>query len=159
MTRLLKFPAIFIAMLLLAPAFSSCQKKTYTPARGSVERKVHMDLLRKEFTPKFNGQQLIFEVSGDIYKSEGNWAVIYVNVFQHGGKPVNFKNSKYKQNYEEGMMDSNGIFGLFRKSNNQWKLVAHADFPTDVPIGCWWKEYKAPKTIFGKAAQDAKDCL
>lgn len=149
---------VFVVFL-LTPVLSSCQKKAYEPARGSMERKTHMDLLRKEFGPKFNGQKLIFEVNGDMYRSEGSWAFIYVNVFQHGGKPVNFENSTYKDDYKEGMMDSNGIFGLFRKVNNQWKLVAHADFPTDVPTGCWWKEYKAPRSIFGKGAQDAKDCL
>lgn len=159
MIRLFHLPSIVLAALLLAPGSSYCQKKPYEPTRGSEERKTHMALLRKEFMPRFNGQKLIFEVNGDMYKSEGNWAVIYVNVFQQGGKPVNFRNSKYKQDYEEGMMDSNGIFGLFRKTNSQWKLIAHADFPTDVPIGCWWKEYKAPKSIFGNAAQDTKDCL
>ena len=117
-----------------------------------------MDLLRNEFTSKFNGQKLIFEVSGDFYKSSGSWAFVFVNVYQAGGKDVDFKNSKYKKDYEEGMMDSNGIFALFRETNTQWKLLAYADFPTDVPVGCWWKEHNAPKIIFGSAAQDANDC-
>ena len=140
------------------PILSFSQNKIYEPLRGSDERKTHMELLRKEFTPKFNGQKLIFEVTGDFYKSNGNWALIYVNVYQPGGKPVDFSNSKYKKEYEEEMIDSNGIFALFKKTNHAWTLITHADFPTDVPIGCWWKEYNAPKSIFGSAGQDAKDC-
>jgi hypothetical protein len=57
------------------------------------------------------------------------------------------------------MIDDNGIFALFKKTNGQWSLITHADFQTDVPIGCWWKEYKAPKIIFGSAAHETKDCL
>ena len=118
-----------------------------------------MDLLRNEFTTKFNGQQLIFETIGDFYKSTGTWALIYVYVFQTGGKPVDFNNSKYRKDYEEGMIDNNGIFALFKKKNGKWTLITYADFPTDVPIGCWWKEYNAPKNIFGSAAQAGEDCL
>lgn len=140
------------------PFISFSQNRIYQPARGSEERKAQMDVLRNEFTPKFNGQKLIFEVIDDFYKSNSSWAFIYVNVYQQGGKPVDFANSRYRKEYEEEMIDSNGIFALFRKSNNKWSLVAHIDFPTDVPIGCWWKEYQAPKALFGSAAQDAKDC-
>jgi hypothetical protein len=107
-----------------------------------------MDLLRNGFTPKFNGQKLIFETIGDFYRSNGDWALIYVNVYQSGGKPVDFNNSKYKKEYEEEMIDSNGIFALFKKPNSKWSLITHIDFPTDVPIGCWWKEYNAPKKHF-----------
>ena len=142
----------------LLPLISFAQNKLYVPARGSEERKSQMDMLRNEFTPKFNGQKLIFEVIADFYKSDGEWAFVYVNIFQAGGKPVDFNNSKYKKEHEEEMIDSNGIFALFKKTNNKWILVTHIDFPTDVPIGCWWKEYNAPKSLFGPAAQDAKDC-
>ena len=141
--------------LLVATGYS--QAKTYVPVRGSTERKTQMDLLRNEFGPKFHGQKLIFEVSGDFYQSNGSWAFVLVNVYQEGGKPVDFKNSKYRKEYEEGFMDSNGIFALFQKTNSAWKLVTYADFPTDVPVGCWWKAYKAPKSVFGSAAQP--ECL
>lgn len=142
----------------LIPLFSHAQQKTYEPARGSEERKVHMDLLRTELTVKFNGQKLIFEAIGNFYKSNGTWSVIYAYVYQSGGRPVDFNNSIYKKDYEEGTMDSNGIFALFKKSNGKWSLITHADFPTDVPIGCWWKEYNAPRIIFGSAALDVNDC-
>jgi len=118
-----------------------------------------MDLLRNEFTSKFNGQKLIFEAIGDFYRSNGDWAFIYVFVYQSGAKPVDFNNSKYKKDYEAGMMDNNGIFALFKKTNGKWSLITHADFPTGVPTGCWWKQYKAPKIIFGSAAEEPKNCL
>lgn len=145
-------------MSVLMPFISCAQNKIYEPARGSEERKVHMDMLRNEFTPKFNGQKLIFEATEDFYKSDGIWAFIYVNVYQQGGKPVDFTNSTYKKEYEDEMIDSNGIFALFKKINKKWSLITHIDFPTDVSIGCWWKEFNAPKSLFGSAAQDAKDC-
>ena len=116
-----------------------------------------MDLLRNEFTPKFNGQKLIFESIGDFYRSNGKWAFMYVFVYQPGAKPVDFNNSKYKKDYEAGMIDNNGIFALFKQTNGKWSLIAHADFPTDIPVGCWWKKYKAPKIIFGSAAQESND--
>ena len=144
---------------LLIPFVSPGQNRIYEPARGSRERNAHMDLLRNEFTSKFGGQKLIFESIGDFYRSNGNWAFIYVFVYQPGAKPVDFNNSKYKKDYEAGIMDDNGIFALFKKINGHWSLITHADFQTDVPIGCWWKEYRAPKIIFGSAAYETKDCL
>ncbi|MBC7827082.1 MAG: hypothetical protein H7122_05005 [Chitinophagaceae bacterium] len=153
-----KHAICFIIIAVLMPFISFSQNKIYEPARGSEERKLQMDVLRNEFTPAFNGQKLIFEVTGNFYKSNGNWVFIYVNVYQQGGKPVDFNNSKYKKEYEEEMIDSNGIFALLKKINNKWALVTHIDFPTDVPVGCWWKEYNVPKNLFGSAAQDATDC-
>jgi hypothetical protein len=149
---------LYIPIILFFPFIAFSQNKIYQPARGSEERKSQMDVLRSEFTPKFNGQKLIFEVVDDFYKSNGNWSFLYVNVFQHGGKPVDFKNSTFRKEYEDEMIDSNGIFALFKKERSTWVLITHIDFPTDVPIGCWWKEYKVPKSLFGSAAQDAKDC-
>ena len=149
---------LIIGILFFIAPVSYPQNKIYEPSRGSDERRSQMDLLRNEITPIFNGQKLIFEVTGDFYKSNGNWAFMYVNIFQPGGRPVDFTNSKYKKEYEEEMIDSNGIFALFKKTNNKWILITHVDFPTDVPIGCWWKEYNAPRSIFGSAAQEAKDC-
>lgn len=153
-----KIIVLVLGIYISIPFFAYPQDKVYEPLRGSDERKTQMDLLRSEFTPKFNGQKLIFELTGDFYKSNGSWALMYVNVYQPGGKPVDFSNSKYKKEYDDEMIDSNGIFALFKRANNKWLLIAHADFPTDVPIGCWWKEFYAPKSIFGSAAQDAKDC-
>ena len=142
----------------MAGVVTYSQKKLYEPARGSDERKTQMDLLRGQLTPKFKGQKLIFESIGNFYKSNGEWAVVYVNVYQEGGKPVDFINSAYKELYEEETIDSNGIFALFKKVGKSWTIVTRIDFPTDVPIGCWWKEFNAPKSIFGTAAQDADAC-
>lgn len=150
-----------ILYLLVLISFSSnsfSQVKIYEPVRGSEERKAQMEVLRNTFTPQFKGQKLIFEVIDNFYKSDGNWTFIYVNVFQEGGKPVDFRNSTYKKQYEDEMIDSNGIFALLKKSKTKWTLIAHVDFPTDVPIGCWWKQYNAPKKLFGSAAQEPKDC-
>ena len=71
---------------------------------------------------------------------------------------MDFKNSAFKKDFEDGSIDSNGIFALLRKKALKWTIVTMAAFPTDVPIGCWWKEFKAPKAIFGRAAMSAADC-
>src|SRR4028119_887911 len=99
---------IIICVAFSLESFS--QKKVYEPARGSEERKIHMELLRKELTPVFNGQKLIFEVVAGFYHSNGEWTLTYVNAYQQGGKPVDFENSKYKKAFEDEMIDSNGIF-------------------------------------------------
>ena len=148
MIKILYIVSLFAA----TPAFA---QKIYEPPRGSAERKQHMEILHKAFDSKFKGQQIVFEASD--YKSNGIWAFISIMVHQKNGKPVNFEKSVYKEEWAEGMMDSNGIYVLLKKSAGKWKLIDHFDFPTDVPYGCWWKQHKVPKQIF-PYTQPAADC-
>lgn len=68
-----------------------------------------------------------------------------------GGKDIDFRKTAYKDAVKEGMFDGDGTTALLKKSGSKWKVLAYAVGPTDVPWGCWWKEFKAPKDIFDYA--------
>jgi hypothetical protein len=137
-----------ICFLICAACTCLAQHKTYMPARGSAERIAQMKLLHREFDPKFYKQQIVFTVDSETYKSDGSWAFANLMVYQKGGAPVDFNRSAYKEAWKNEIMDSNGINALFKKEKSGWTLMAYFDFPTDVPYGCWWREYKVPKNIF-----------
>lgn len=138
----------FLLSLLLMLSLATSAQRTYVPERGSEERKMQMEAVHKIFDPLFPKQPLVFSPVSESYISNGQWAFMHVMVFQKNGKPVDFSKSEFKAAAESGDIDSNGIMILFRKERGVWKIVRHADFPTDVPYGCWWKELKAPKEVF-----------
>lgn len=127
---------------------ASWAQRTYVPERGSEERKEQMEAIHKIFDPLFPKQPLVFSPVSESYLSNGQWAFMHVMVFQKNGKPVDFSKSEFKADAESGTIDSNGIMFLFKRERGVWKILRHADFPTDVPYGCWWKELKAPKEVF-----------
>jgi hypothetical protein len=46
------------------------------------------------------------------------------------------------------MFDGDATAALLKKRDGKWKVLQFTIGPTDVPWGCWWKEFKAPKEIF-----------
>jgi hypothetical protein len=73
-------------------------QNTYTPEKGSKERKEILDILRKDYD-----QQTVFKVQH--FKISGNWAAVCVFPLKNN-KEVN-----------------DGFWGLFNKDSNRWKEV------------------------------------
>ncbi len=124
------------------------RSRVYVPERNSEERTEQMEAIHKLYDPKFPKQAVVFSPVSDSYRSDGNWAFLHVMIFQKNGKPVDFTHSEYKELWNQGAMDSNGIMLLFKKERGHWRIVQAADFPTDVPYGCWWRQYGADKELF-----------
>ncbi|RTL58981.1 MAG: hypothetical protein EKK37_11735 [Sphingobacteriales bacterium] len=119
----------------------------YQPTPNSQERKQHLVAMHTLYDTMYYNQSVVFVIDKTNYKSNGKWAFIEFKTQQKNGKAPNFKNSAYKEDYETGIMDDNS-YVLLKKVNNKWRVISNVDFPTDVPFGCWWKKYKAPKEIF-----------
>jgi len=79
-------------------SISCYSQNTYTPEKGSKERKEILDVLRADYD-----QQTSFNVQH--FKINGNWAAVYVIPLK---------------NYEEV---NDGIWGLFNKNDGRWKEV------------------------------------
>jgi len=95
---------IFFLLFLLISTFTYSQK-TYTPPKGSNERKEIMDIFREDFGSEKN--EILFKV--DHLLINGNWACAYVT-------PL-----KNNQVYGEPRWD------LFKKSNGSWRAVNWKD--------------------------------
>lgn len=76
-------------------SINSYSQKTYTPEKGSRERKEILDILRKDYD-----QQTVFKV--EHFKINGNWAAVRVTPLKNN-KDVN-----------------DGFWSLFNKDSNGW---------------------------------------
>jgi len=114
----------------------------YTPDKGSPERKVILDALRVPVERDLK-QKIVF-VAGD-FKVQGNWAFV-------GGRPTTLTgaNPNLKNTAWDGSEDlfDNNFFGLLKKRNGKWRVVAYALGCTDVCYIDWWSQHKSPKAIF-----------
>lgn len=138
---LVAFLVAAMLMLMTAPAFA---QKATTPTAGSKERKALMDALRVPFEKQL-GKPVIFVVTW--LKVSGNFAMWEGEPKRTGGKPIDWKKTKFAEDYEQGMIDQISM-ALIKKSAGKWKVVEYAIGPTDYPVEEWQRKHKAPKGIF-----------
>jgi hypothetical protein len=132
--------SIFLAVLICA--CSSYSQQVYSPERGSAERIAILEALRVPVERDLK-QKIVFVVNN--LNVSGTWAYV-------GGRPQTpsglrpvLKGTVFEG--EEDMFDNN-FFGLLRKRNGKWRVIAHALGCTDVCYADWWRRYNAPKSIF-----------
>lgn len=132
--------ALLVTTLLSNGAFA---QKATTPAAGSKERKALMDALRVPFEKQL-GKPVIFVVTW--LKVSGNFAMWEGEPKRTGGKPIDWSKTKFKEDYEQGLVDQISM-ALLKKTGGKWKVVEYAIGPTDYPVEYWQEKHKAPKTI------------
>lgn len=126
---------------LSAAAFA---QKVYTPAKGSVERTAILAALRVPIEKELK-QKIQFSI--DKFNSNGTWAFIGGEPQNMSGGKPDYKGTEYQEAIDADMFDNN-FFALLKKSGGKWKVITSAIGCTDVCYATWWKDYKAPKTIF-----------
>lgn len=140
MPRKLLFSLLFV----FAITTVSFAQKVYIPAKGSAERTAILNTLRVPVEKELK-QKIQFSV--DEFKSNGIWAFLSGDPQNsRGGKP-NYKGTPYQEAINSDAFDNN-FFALLKKTGGKWKVVTYAIGCTDVCYATWWKEHKAPKTIF-----------
>jgi len=133
-------PIFFV--LIVAVAISA--QSAYTPDKGSPERKAILDAIRVPVERAMK-QKIVFVA--DNFKVQGSWAFVGGSMRTPSGDQPNLTGTEFAEAAEQGAFDSN-FFGLLRKSGGKWRVIKHAIGCTDVCYAEWWKEAKAPKTIF-----------
>jgi hypothetical protein len=117
----------------------------HTPAKGSAERAAILNALRIPVEKELK-QKIVFSVQQ--LNVSGNWAFLSGEPQGANNDKPNYKSTKYKDAVDAGMFDNN-FFALLKKTGGKWKVITHAIGCTDVCYLDWWKDYKAPKAIFG----------
>jgi hypothetical protein len=138
-----RFPLVvlgFLAFFMVAPSHG---QGFHTPPAGSVERKAILDQLRIPCEKDLK-QKVIFQVS--LLKVSGIWAAARVTPLQPNGSPINYRNTRYKEDLEQGAFDSGGE-ALLRKTAGEWKLLKWRFGATDTELFDWIKTYGAPPII------------
>jgi hypothetical protein len=77
----MKISFLFIITFLLA-AYNCLSQKMYQPVLGSLERKMHIEILHKTYDTAFKNQVIVFELSKKDYYSNGKWAFIGFEIYQ-----------------------------------------------------------------------------
>jgi hypothetical protein len=125
-------------------AVSAFGQGAYTPEKGSAERTAILNALRVPVERELK-QKIVFNVEN--FKVQGNWAFLSGDPQNSKGGRPNYKNTPYQKAIDADMFDNN-FFALLKKTGGKWKVVTYAIGCTDVCYATWWKDYKAPKTIF-----------
>lgn len=140
--RVRKTFLIVSAVLLLS--FGALAQGVYSPEKGSKVRKDIVDALRAPVEKELD-QDIIFVI--DDLNVSGSWAFLAgAPKSPEGGMP-DYTGTDYQEAIEGDFFDNN-IFALLRKSGGRWKVVTYLIGCTDVCYATWWKEHKAPKSIF-----------
>lgn len=130
---------IFTALLAVSAA-----AQVYTPEKGSKVRKDIIDALRVPVKKELK-QDVVFVIND--LSVDGSWAFLGGAPSKPGGGMPDYSATEYQDAIDGDFFDNN-IFALFRKSGGKWKVVTYLIGCTDVCYATWWKDHKAPKSIF-----------
>ena len=131
-----------ITLVLIAAAVAASAQSVYTPDKGSPERKAILDALRVPVERDLK-QKIVF--ISEKFNIQGTWAFLSGRPTKPDGSDPDLKNTAWDG--AEDAFDHN-YFALLKKTGGKWKVVKYAIGCTDVCYGEWWKEARAPKTIF-----------
>lgn len=126
--------------------------QTVTPAPGTPLRKALMDALRQPVEKELK-QPVTFTVG--TLNATGDWAFGLLTPTQPNGKPIDYRKTIHWEAIKEGVFD-NGICVLWQRKQGLWTVRTYVLGATDVPYGCWWKEYGAPKSVLSLAEQNCE---
>jgi hypothetical protein len=130
--------------IVLVLASADFAQKVYTPEKGSPERTAILNALRVPVEKQLK-QKISFNVEN--FNVQGAWAFLSGAPQSANGGAPNYKNTPYEEAEDSGAFDNN-FFALVKKTGGKWKVVTFSIGCTDVCYATWWKDYKAPKTIF-----------
>lgn len=135
----------FLVSLFFMMQFIFAQDVVDLSKASSKERTAILNALRPKVKKDLK-QDVKFVVTH--LKMKNNYVFYKGNVKAADGKDIDFSKTIYKEAVEENAFDGDTITGLLKKVKGKWQYLIHVIGPTDLPWGCWWKEFKAPKQIF-----------
>ncbi len=145
---------VFSAFLFLLQINTHAQKTVVSPAKGSPERKILLDLIRVQ-VEKTLGIEVIFEVK--TLKMQGGFAFGDLTPRQKDGQPIDYTKTRMDPDQLDAFDDWICVLWQQDQQGN-WSVRQSILGATDLPYGCWWKEFKAPKAIF-TYTEAAENCI
>lgn len=138
---------LLFPLLALAAATAGAQpgKQELAKATASAERTALLEALKQKLQPGLRQKPKLVVTKLTVMSG---YAYFAGRAKASDGKDIDFRKTAYKEDVEQGVFDGDGTNALLKKTGGKWKVLAYVIGPTDVPWGCWWKEFKAPKEIF-----------
>ena len=139
---------VFFVLVIHTVSFAQDAKTDIAKSSRSTDRKQILDALRNKLKPDLQLSPKL--VVNHLYVKNG-FAYFIGHVKDGNGKDIDFRKTVYKDEVEAGVFDGDNTNALLKKTGGKWKVLAFVIGPSDVPWGCWWKDYNAPKEIFDYA--------
>ena len=139
------------SIIFFTTSFAQKTKVNLAKNLSSADRKEIVEALKQKVQPDLKQKPKL--VIKELWVKNG-FAYFIGQVKAANGKEINFRKTVYKDQVEAGIFDGDGTNALLKKTGAKWKVLAFVIGPTDVPWGCWWKEFKAPKDIFDYAEEN-----
>lgn len=131
----------------LAAASPAGAQGVMQPPRGSQVRKDVLDAARPIFESETGGP---IEFVVRHLNVAGDWAFGDVGLQRPGGRPIDWRRTKFGEAEADGAFDPAGSFFLARRTNQGWRVLDYAVGPTDIAWDGWDKTYGAPRALFNR---------
>jgi len=133
-----------VSLLAVAAPFAGVEAFE-KPRPGSDLRKVILDAARPTFEKDIGGP-IEFVVA--TLNVDGGWAYGDVKVQRPGGAPIDWRRTRFAEDYAQGMFDPEHNLFLLKGSGSSWSMVEYAIGPTDVAWDWWRQQYNIPRSLF-----------
>lgn len=134
----------------LAPA--AAQDIVTEPPRGSPLRASILDAARPVFQQEVGGAIEFVITTLNVW---GPWAYGDVKLQRPGGGAIDWRRTKFADDYAQGMFETEHNLFLLRETDaGGWALVEYAIGPTDVAWDWWRQQHKLPAELFGASSAD-----
>lgn len=123
----------------------------HSPPKGSALRTSILDAARPLFERETGGAVEFVITTLNVW---GPWAYGDVQVQRPGGGAIDWRRTRYGEDYAQGMFDPAHNLFLLREGGDGWTLVEYAVGPTDVAWDWWRQQHNIPAEVFGASSAD-----
>jgi hypothetical protein len=133
----------------LAPV--AAQDVVMEPPKGSPLRKQLLDTARPAFEREIGGPIEFVITTLNVW---GPWAYGDVKLQRPGGAPIDWRRTKFAEDYAQGMLETEHNLFLLWQGGAGWALMDFVIGPTDVAWDWWRQQHKLPAELFGASSAD-----
>ncbi len=131
-------------ILALCVAAAARAQPVTSPDRSNPLRTEVLDALRPTIQAETGGP--VSFVVGTI-NVMGEWAYVGATPVRRDGRPIDWRATKFKQDFEDDVF-SGLVLALLRRDAKGWAVVDFVIGPTDVYWLNWVEKYKLPEALF-----------
>ena len=128
-----------------ACASAAAAPQVTSPARGSSLRAEILNALRPTIEGETGGPVQFVITAINVM---GPWAYVDAKPQRPDGRPINWRATKYRRDYEADVFSGLVLALLLQKQDGSWIVVGTFIGPTDVAWYEWVDKYKLPEALF-----------
>jgi hypothetical protein len=127
---------------------SAAAQSVFQPARGTQLRTQLLEAVRGVFETETNGSVEFVIRRLNVL---GDWAFGDVQLRRPGGGQIDWRKTKYADDFVAGVFDPGGSFFLLHRAGTVWKVTEYSTGPTDIVWDGWRTDHKLPPKLFERS--------